>query len=106
MMNPMNQSWLSRIPMLAAAESLQGRGTGSVDADTAQAIRRLLPADVAGQLSVDWRTFQETGMEKIGTAERDELLDIYAGFEHPAAAEIVRWLRGDYAVSAEILTDV
>lgn len=106
MMNPMNQSWLSRIPMLAAAESLQGRGTGSVDADTTQAIRHLLPSDLAGQLSVDWRTFQETGMEQLGTTERDELIEIYAGFEHPAAAEIVRWLRGDYAVSAEILTDV
>jgi hyaluronoglucosaminidase len=106
MMNPMNQSWLSRIPMLAAAESLQGRGSGSSDGDTVRAIRRLLPADLAGQLSADWRTFQEVGMERLDARERDELLAIYSGIEHPAAAEIARWLRGDYAVSAEILTDV
>ncbi|MFT5685280.1 MAG: hyaluronoglucosaminidase [Myxococcota bacterium] len=106
MMNPMNQSWLSRIPMLAAAESLQGRGSGSVDGDTARAIRRLLPVGLAGQLTADWRAFQETGMEKISTVERDELIGIYTGFDHPAAAEIVRWLKGDYAVSSEILTDV
>ena len=106
MMNPMNQSWLSRIPMHAAAESLQGRGAGSTEADTMQAIDKLLPAALAGQLSVDWRAFQENGMETLQDTERDELLRIYTGLEHPAAAEIVRWLKGDYAVSAEILTDV
>jgi hypothetical protein len=106
MMNPMNQSWLSRIPMLAAAESLQGRGSGDRDTDTDEAMRRLLPAELASQLVADWRAFQEQGMEGITELERAELVAAYASHDHPAAAEVVRWLQGDYAVSADILTDV
>ena len=106
MMNPMNQSWLSRIPMAAAADSLQGRGIDDLDAATGRVIRRLLPADLASQLSADWRAFQSEGMEVISETERAELVGLYSAFDHPAAAELLRWLRGEYAVSSEILTDV
>ena len=107
--NPMNQGWLSRIPIDAALRSIDGQATGSLDAQTDAAIDRLLAAEaptLAEQLKRDWRSFQDEGLDKLSTAEKQELLQVYSAIPHPAAAELTRWLKGEYIVSSDILTDV
>lgn len=103
--NPMNQSALSRIPMDAAMRSLQGQGSADLDAATDDAIARVVPGPLAELLRRDWRSFHYEGLDAQGGAERQELLAEYAAVPHPAAAEVARWLRGEYVVSSEILTD-
>ena len=103
--NPMNQSHLSRVPLQALAQRLQGRGSGSADARTDAAIDALHPEGLAAQLRADRRTFQEDGLDGMSRGEKAELIAAYSAHQHPAATEVVRWLKGDYIVSAAILTD-
>lgn len=102
--NPMLQSALSQIPIDAAMRSMQGQGSSDLDAETDAAIDRVVPADLAELLRRDWRSFQYEGLDAQSRAERQALLDDYAAVNHPAAAEVVRWLRGEYVPSSEILT--
>ncbi|MFT4975453.1 MAG: hyaluronoglucosaminidase [Myxococcota bacterium] len=105
--NPMNQSALSKIPLDAALRSFTGAAAlGDLDAETDAAIDRVVPADLAVLLKRDWRSFQHEGLDPYSRAEKAELLGEYAAIDHPAAAEVGRWLRGEYVVSADILTDV
>jgi len=103
--NPMNQAWLSRIPMDAMARSLTGHDDGDQAQATAASIDRTLPPGLAARLKEDWPVFQSRGLDNLSTVERDALRLSYAQFDHPAARELVRWLNGEYAVSADILTD-
>jgi hypothetical protein len=104
--NPMNQSALSQIPMDAGLRSLAGDGDADLDQATDDAIQRLTPPALAELLRRDWRSFQDEGLDAYGNAEKQSMLDEYAAIEHPMAAQVRRWLRGEYVVSAEILTDV
>ncbi|MEL6343995.1 MAG: beta-N-acetylglucosaminidase domain-containing protein [Myxococcota bacterium] len=104
--NPMNQSWLSRIPIAAAARTLQGLDASlDQDARTDASIDRLVPAALAALLKRDWRAFQFEGLDASNDAEKAEGIAEYSAIDHPAAAEVVRWLKGEYIVSADILTD-
>ena len=62
-----------------------------------------LGAEFAQKLSSDLSLFQDQGRELISEADRVNLISAYSSFAHPAAAEIVRWLKGDYQVSRELV---
>ena len=104
--NPMNQSLLSRIPMDAALMSLKGRGPADLNEATDDAIDRVVSPALAALLKRDWRSFQDEGLDAYRRAEKAELLAEYAALPDPAAKEVARWLRGEYVVSSDILTDV
>ena len=96
--NPMNQSWLSRIPLLAMSRTL--RDDAAIDA-----IEHLLPTELARALRNDADTFQDAGLGEIDDDARQQFVAKYEVFDHPAAREIVDWLQGRYTVSQDILTD-
>ncbi|MEE2788545.1 MAG: beta-N-acetylglucosaminidase domain-containing protein [Myxococcota bacterium] len=102
--NPMNQPYLSRVPIVAALTRWRGEGVADTRIETERAIESLCSAALARQLIADWSDFQQIGFEELGD-RRDELMGVYAQFDEPAAREVCRWLRGEYRVSAEILTD-
>lgn len=99
--NPMNQAWLSRLPIRAMSRSLRGVG-----ASTEEAVRALLPTPLGEQLLQHIDDFQDRGLDEFTPAEKKQLVETYGVFEHPAAREIVDWLEGRYIVSTEILTDI
>jgi hyaluronoglucosaminidase len=103
--NPMNQPNLSRIPLRAMAQSLTGRCIGDLTEQTIAAIQRELSVDAAKALTEDYRTFQTQGLDGLDGTAITALLSTYSSLPHPAAKEVCRWLRGEYVVSADILTD-
>ncbi len=92
--NPMNQVWLSRLVMASLGACLDGVPADALDA--------LLPADLAAAIREDTALLQDTGLDNLDTGP---LLERYAVFDHPAAEEIRSWLRGEYVVGPECLTD-
>lgn len=104
--NPMNQPWLSRIPMLAALQTLHGKSAVDVDAQTEQCIHAVLPEPLAQLLVRDWQQFHDVGLDEIPDEVKAALSAEYQAHEHPAAREVCRWLNEGYAVSADIITDV
>ena len=103
--NPMNQPNLSRIPLHAMAQSLNGRNKGNIEMQTFAALKSELPPDLAHALCEDFDAFQTKGLDGLGAATKKALILKYGAWNHPAALELCRWLQGDYVVSADILTD-
>ncbi|MBV70860.1 MAG: hyaluronidase [Myxococcales bacterium] len=103
--NPMNQGQLSQIPIYAASQSLLAGDSSSISAATSSAINACLPHPLAGCLVEDYKAFQTVGLSTFSADRKAAYISRYAEFDHPAATEIVRWLKGEYVVSADILTD-
>lgn len=94
--NPALQPTLSAIPAL----TLPARYRQGVDFHYVSAFREaaaeVLGERLAGCLEADIEALEDRGRDRLQPAEREQLRTRYAGFEHPAAAEIVRWLDGGY----------
>lgn len=100
MINPALQPTLSLIPALSLA-ALYAEGERYDYASAFEsATQAIVGAPLALALREDLLAFQDAGLLRLG-ARRSELREKYAGFDHPAAREIVAWLDGSYAVSAE-----
>ena len=67
----------------------------------ADAATAVVGADLAAALTADLLTFNDAGLDSIGNERRARLVARYSGFAHPAAAEVVDWLNGGYAISGE-----
>jgi hyaluronoglucosaminidase len=100
--NPALQPVLGCIPALTlAAAYVQGDdyAYGRAFMDAAAAV---VGDELAAMLQADMLTFQHSGLDRIG--ERVErLVTRYATVNHPAAREVVDWLRGGYAITGEML---
>jgi hyaluronoglucosaminidase len=93
--NPMNQAYLSQIPLRALT------ARSSLDAATCdlggEAFAKCLIEDVA--------TFQDEGLDLLSVEKRGWLIDRYNNFQTPYSDEIVDWLRGEYPFDPACLTD-
>ena len=94
--NPALQPTLSAIPALTLPERYRlGHGFDYVRAFREAAIA-VLGEELAGCLEADLEALEDRGRDRLAPAERRRLRRRYAGFDHPAAAEILRWLDGGY----------
>ncbi|HEY8571524.1 beta-N-acetylglucosaminidase domain-containing protein [Phenylobacterium sp.] len=101
--NPASQPVLSRIPLLTLAESY-ARGDGyQYFAAFQRAAKEVLGEALAGRIVRDLLAFQDGGRDRLTDERRDELANIYAEFDHPAAREVAGWLSGAYAITGEEL---
>ncbi len=99
--NPASQPLLSLIPALTLAASYGQREDYCYGAAFREAAVAVLGEALAKRLEADILTFQDRGLDRISEARRAELRSIYAGFDHPAAGEILGWLEGAYASGGE-----
>jgi hypothetical protein len=97
--NPASQPMLSLIPALTLAESYRAGADYSYGCAFREAARAVLGEELASRVERDLLAFQDRGRDRLSAERRAELRDIYAAFEHPAAAEIVAWLDGEFEVS-------
>lgn len=104
LMNPMNQPWLSRIPVATMARVHRG-GSKTPPADCAPEIQELAPAELAELLIRDAQRFALVGLDGIAEADRADILRQYSQWKDPMAIEIVDWLNGKYAFDPNCLTD-
>ncbi len=93
--NPMNQPWLSRAGVLGLSELY---GTGGL------ALADIYGAELAQCLVRDTPQLQDRGLLQMSAADKARLRHRYSAIEHPAAAEIVAWLDGEYQFDPACLT--
>jgi hypothetical protein len=100
--NPALQPTLTRIPALTLAASYREGAAYRYGRAFAEAARAVAGPELAAALQADLLSLQDAGLERLGE-RRATLRAKYAGFDHAAAAEVVRWLDGGYALGAEDL---
>jgi len=102
--NPMNQCWLSRIPLQTLA--LQYAQGAAYDADAAFSFcaRAQCGAELALRLEEDIDALQHRGLATMRAEERSLLHQHYGACASPFAAEIRDWLEGGYAFDPACLT--
>ncbi len=110
--NPMNQPWLSRIPLYSLPRSYS-RGE---DYNPAQVLEEALQHlcakyesrqdgnNLAQQIAADIENFQTLGLDKLDQPKRQQLIQTYSQFDSPYATEIIAWLQGEYTFDPECLT--
>ncbi len=96
--NPMNQAYLSQIPLMALTAKNQRSAwytaACSVGGET-----------FAEYLAEDVMAFQDEGLDLLSTEQKDWLIDRYTSFQTPHSQEIVDWLQGKYPFDPACLTD-
>lgn len=100
--NPASQPVLSRIPALTLAESYAQGDAYAYGGAFARAAGAVLGEGLAAQVMRDLLALEDRGLDRLGE-RRDRLRETYAGFDHPAAREIVAWLDGAWALSDELV---
>ena len=92
--NPMNQAWLSMLPLALHA----GPGDWETTAGA------LYGRELAALLQRDLVLFQDQGLDAIDQAGRDSLCAEYGSLSHPAAREVCAWLGEEYRFDPACLT--
>lgn len=103
--NPMNQARLSQFPLLSLAHSYRAEASYDPDAFCAAELDGWAGTAFAALLRRDMVRFQTLGLDALDVAERDRLVGEYRMIGHPAAMEIVGWLREQYRFDPECLND-
>ena len=93
--NPALQPVLSRIPALTLARAYADGEAYEYGAAFEAAASAVVGSAFARLLRQDLILLQDTGLDRLG-AQAQKLRARYAGFDHPAAREILAWLDGAY----------
>jgi hyaluronoglucosaminidase len=93
--NPMNQAYLSQIPLRALT-------TGN---SLYSAARDLCGEVFAEYLVEDVAIFQDKGLDFLSVEEKKQLIDRYTGLQPSHSEELVAWLNGKYPFDPACLTD-
>jgi hypothetical protein len=100
LVNPMNQAELAKPSLLTLAGLLTG-----AESSIESAIDKLFPRKLAQLIVRDYQLFLQQGRSNIPRQRAADLLDDYSVIDHPAAAELCRWLDGFYQFDPACLTD-
>jgi hyaluronoglucosaminidase len=101
--NMMNQGYLSQITFLASVFVLKE----GIDPEAAldRAIDELCSTEFAAFLRKRRAEFLDSGLDKLSDAVKGDYIRSLENLTEPAAQEIVKWLKGEYVVGNECLTD-
>ncbi len=110
--NPMNQPWLSRIPLYSLPRSYALGKNYHPEEILQQALQQLCSKYESGQgernlaqvIAADIANFQTLGLDKLDQAERKRLIQTYRRFDSPYSREIIRWLNDGYRFDPACLT--
>ncbi|HSC66907.1 MAG TPA: beta-N-acetylglucosaminidase domain-containing protein [Cellvibrio sp.] len=104
--NPMNQPWLSRIPLASLPIAYREQNNYSPDAAFIDICKNLCGDELAGQLQQDINQLQERGLKNFSSYERALLVSSYERFgKNPYALEIIAWLKNEYQFDPACLTE-
>lgn len=102
--NPMNQAYLSQIPLLSLSKHYRGAADAESDL-LKQACEQLCPSLLAACLLEDAALFQQQGLSVLDANARQSCIEKYSRFaDNPVAREIIDWLNGKYAFDPACLT--
>lgn len=99
--NPALQPVLTRVPLLTLVDSYAEGDAYRYRASFAKAVRAVAGGELGAMIEADLLRFQDAGLDRLGDV--GDTRARYDAIDHPAAREIVAWLGGDYAVTAELV---
>jgi hypothetical protein len=102
--NPMNQAFLSQLPLASLAWSYRLRDAYDPDEFWRTALPALVGQPLAVLLQRDVELLQSSGLDAISPMQRVQLANEYRNIDHPAAAELVDWLCEGYRFDPDCLT--
>jgi hypothetical protein len=102
--NPMNQAYLSQIPLMTLNLSYQQQDRYHPESALMEAVQTLCDRELAGLLLQDIPLFQDQGLDRISADCKQALIQKYQVLRSPYSQEIVRWLNEEYQFSPECLT--
>lgn len=104
--NPMNQPWLSQIPLASLPLAYREKENYSADASFTHICNNLCGKELAQQLQRDIHQLQDLGLKKLTQEERQTLQTTYKRFaDNPYAQEIIVWLNDGYQFDPACLTE-
>jgi hyaluronoglucosaminidase len=99
--NPALQPTLSLVPMLTLVDCYREGDDYRYRAATDRALAEVLGDGLAALVRLDLKWLQDMGLDRLASAERDELRARYGAIDHDGAREIVAWLDGHWGISGE-----
>jgi len=105
LVNPMNQAWLSQIPLKTLNDCFTQEILYSPRQSFTSALSNLCGEELAKLIEKDQPLFQNQGLEKIDQKQTEKLILKYSQYHTPYAQEIVDWLKGEYHFDPECLTN-
>ncbi len=107
--NPMNQPYLSRIPLqtlpMSYAQDDNYQANTALKESLEQNFGNSSDNVEALQIEKDIRSFQTKGLDQLKESEIEQFIEKYSHFDSPFSAEIVAWLNNEYAFDTDCLTD-
>lgn len=104
--NPMNQPWLSRIPLATLPKAYRESSTYNPQQAFIDTCHQLCGPLLANQIIADIALLQDIGLNNFSTTEQQELVKKYQAFaNNPYTAEIVDWLQDGYQFDPACLTE-
>jgi hyaluronoglucosaminidase len=103
--NPMNQAWMSQIPIWTLGESYRAETAYDPQNALVTAVETLCDAELARAILEDVPTFQDLGLDEMTDDKKRTLVEKYSGYRSPFAEEIVDWLQEGYAFDPACLTE-
>ncbi len=102
--NPMNQAWLSQIPIRTLAASYDLKDRYDPQVALPDAVDALCDAGLVAAIAEDVPVFQDRGLDGMNEDEKRATIEKYTAFQSPFAEEIVDWLQEGYAFDPACLT--
>lgn len=106
--NPMNQSWLSRIPLHSLPQSYSQGDQYDPEKVLKESLIELCGDTLSNQILKNIESLQVHGLDKIDAAESKHLIQEYSRFNSGCAREyakeIIAWLKGEYEFDKACLT--
>jgi hyaluronoglucosaminidase len=104
--NPMNQPWLSQIPLASLPLAYQQAQNYSPESAFTLISNDLCGSTLAQQLARDLAALQDRGLKNLSDTEQLALRHSYSQFHsNPFAQEIIDWLDGVYLFDPACLTE-
>jgi hyaluronoglucosaminidase len=103
--NPMNQVWLSQIPLKTLSDVYGLKGNYNAEQALDDALEGLCGTELGKTLGEDVGLFQDGGLDAINEVERQAMVEKYSGFQSPYANEVIDWLNGQYTFDPACLTE-
>ncbi len=103
--NPMNQPYLSRIPLQSLPQSYEQNKAYDSDNSINKYIDEHTESTFSKKIKEDIEQFQFKGLDNFSNEELSQLTNKYQYSDNPYSKEIVAWLKGEYAFDPECLTD-
>ena len=100
--NPMNQAYLSKIPLLSLTQAYQN----IADIQVEKIFVDIAGKELGQELLKDAEFFQTQGLKDLDIEQKQTYIDRYQHYlPDPLATEVIDWLKGEYSFDPACLTE-